>query len=121
AVKQLTATPASLVGASGSPSVTSGWPIERRPIVPGTSVGRASTQPQAAAVVGGSWSLLGPKPISTAYLRGEQHIGLTSGRITALTVSPANTSVVYAGSAGGGVWKSTNGGGEWTPLTDNRE
>jgi hypothetical protein len=34
----------------------------------------------------------------------------TSGRITSLDVVNDNPRIVYAGTAGGGVWKSTNGG-----------
>jgi len=40
------------------------------------------------------------------------------GRTTALAIDPTNTQVIYAGAAEGGVWKTTNGGTTWTPLTD---
>lgn len=41
--------------------------------------------------------------------------GLVSGRIVGLAVSG---STVYAGGADGGVFRSADGGGTWTPLTD---
>src|SRR5437016_6790269 len=44
----------------------------------------------------------------------------TSGRVTALAVDPRNSEVVYLGSAVGGVWKTTDGGTIWTPLTDTQ-
>lgn len=40
------------------------------------------------------------------------------GRLTDLAVDPNNPAVVYVGSAAGGVFKSTNIGGSWTPIFD---
>jgi hypothetical protein len=42
-----------------------------------------------------------------------------SGRVTCVTVHPKNATTIYAGSASGGVWKSTNNGQSWTPLFQN--
>jgi hypothetical protein len=47
------------------------------------------------------------------------NFGNASGRATSLVVDPTNASTVFVGSAGGGVWKSTNGGTSWSPLTDS--
>ena len=44
--------------------------------------------------------------------------GLSAGRMTALAVDPVNPSLIYAGAAGGGVWKSTDHGVHWTPVFD---
>jgi len=51
------------------------------------------------------WSLVGPTNIG--------------GRINSIAINPTNSDIVYVGAANGGVWKSTNGGVKWTPLTDN--
>ncbi|MBT9332181.1 choice-of-anchor D domain-containing protein [Paracidobacterium acidisoli] len=66
-----------------------------------------------------AWQPLGPDQISTA------RYGLLTGRVTSLAVDPSDTSgnTVYVGTAGGGVWKSTNAtatpaGVSFTPLTD---
>jgi len=40
--------------------------------------------------------------------------------VNALAVDPRNSQVVYAGVEGGGVWKTTDGGGNWVPLTDQQ-
>ncbi len=40
-----------------------------------------------------------------------------SGRIRAIVVDRNNPTTLYAGSAGGGVWKSTTGGSSWAPMT----
>lgn len=78
--------------------------------------------------MGGAWTALGPAPIT-----GEDNLctsppnfsicatyGKASGRITSLAANPTNPAIVFAGSAGGGVWRSTDSGGTWTPLTDNQ-
>ena len=47
-----------------------------------------------------------------------RHIGpaLMSGRITDMELHPTNDRVMYAGTAGGGVWKSNNGGATFNPI-----
>ena len=49
-----------------------------------------------------------------------RHIGpaLMSGRISELTMHPKNNKIIYTGTAGGGVWKSNNGGASFTPIFD---
>lgn len=41
-----------------------------------------------------------------------------SGRITTIDVVNANTDVMYAGSASGGLWKTTSAGISWEPIFD---
>jgi photosystem II stability/assembly factor-like uncharacterized protein len=41
-----------------------------------------------------------------------------SGRIIAVAVDPTNENVAYAGSASGGIWKTTDMGKNWVPLTE---
>jgi hypothetical protein len=45
--------------------------------------------------------------------------GMVSGRITGLATDSTNANVIYADTAGGGVWQTTDGGNSWKPLTDN--
>lgn len=49
-----------------------------------------------------------------------RHIGpaLMSGRISDLELHPTNDRIVYVGAAGGGVWKSTNGGATFNSIFD---
>ncbi len=44
-----------------------------------------------------------------------------SGRITTIDVVRSNPDIIYAGSASGGLWKSTSGGVSWKPIFDNEE
>lgn len=39
------------------------------------------------------------------------------GRVNTVAFDPVNSSIVYAGAAGGGIWKSFNNGQTWTNLT----
>ncbi len=50
-----------------------------------------------------------------------RHIGpaLMSGRITDIELHPTNDRVIFAGTAGGGVWKSSNGGATFNPIFDD--
>jgi photosystem II stability/assembly factor-like uncharacterized protein len=50
-----------------------------------------------------------------------RHIGpaLMSGRINDLENHPTNARVLYAGTAGGGVWKSSDGGATFNPIFDD--
>jgi hypothetical protein len=41
-----------------------------------------------------------------------------AGRMLSLAFDPGDPSIVYGGSAGGGLWKSTDSGASWVPLTD---
>jgi hypothetical protein len=61
----------------------------------------------SSSVTSGSWTSRGP-----------QNVG---GRTLALLVHPTNNQLLYAGSASGGLWQSTNGGTSWAqlPLTFN--
>lgn len=63
-----------------------------------------------------AWTPLGPAPIPNG-----QTVGTTtavSGRVISIAVHPSNADIVYVGTASGGLYRSTNGGGTWTPLMD---
>jgi photosystem II stability/assembly factor-like uncharacterized protein len=42
------------------------------------------------------------------------------GRVVAVTGVPGNNNLFYAGTVGGGVWKSTDNGVEWENITDGK-
>ena len=37
-----------------------------------------------------------------------------------IAVNPANSNVIYIGTAGGGAWRSDDGGASWFPLFDRQ-
>ncbi|MFN7586193.1 MAG: WD40/YVTN/BNR-like repeat-containing protein [Bacteroidota bacterium] len=43
-----------------------------------------------------------------------------SGRVTAIDAVWSNPNIVYLGTASGGVWKTENSGGSWTPIFDEQ-
>jgi photosystem II stability/assembly factor-like uncharacterized protein len=45
--------------------------------------------------------------------------GGMSGRVTSIDVVQSNTNIMYAGTASGGLWKSTSAGVKWKPIFDN--
>lgn len=63
-----------------------------------------------------SWFFLGPRPIKNEYWSGYDD---ASGRISSIIVDPADADIIYLAGAQGGVWKSPDGGLNWTPLTDH--
>lgn len=64
---------------------------------------------------GGSWVSLGPTILPTNGTG--QPNGL--GRVNCVAFHPTNTSIIYAGSPSGGLWKTTTGGSSWSAMTDN--
>lgn len=87
----------------------------------GLDLGRGSmeTMPASASSPNtADWVYLGPtnldKPYTIYY--GERPM---NGRVNALAIHPTNTNIVYMGGAQGGVWRSTDRGQTWTPLTDD--
>ncbi len=61
-----------------------------------------------------NWTMIGPQPT------GGGTPNATAGRINAIAIDPRDNNTVYIGAAEGGVWKTTDGGTTWTPLTDQQ-
>ena len=66
----------------------------------GTGVGTAPTTPLR-------WFGVGPGPINNAQTPGNQ---ASTGRITGTAVDPTDDNVIYVSTAGGGAWKTKDGG-----------
>ncbi|MCI0487519.1 MAG: hypothetical protein L0229_13075 [Blastocatellia bacterium] len=69
----------------------------------------------SAATVAPRWHSIGPSPTSAFF----GNWGPTSGRINAVALSQANSNLVLVGSSTGGIWRSTNGGGSFNPVSDD--
>lgn len=46
--------------------------------------------------------------------------GTVAGAIQSIVTDPTDPNIMYISGVNGGVWKTTNGGPNWTPLTDNQ-
>ncbi|MDQ6885285.1 MAG: glycosyl hydrolase [Candidatus Dormibacteraeota bacterium] len=122
-----TTTTKSADGADDAMNQANQYAAERT--APGASVpAEAYLAAQALAAklrgVGASWTELTHQPadIEPAGYNdpfwsnvGAGFLNNVGGRITSLAV---DGSTIYAGAADGGVWKSTNGGANWTPIFD---
>ena len=79
---------------------------------------------QGLGLKNASWSELTRRPYDADdpdyrdyYSNSSGGSGLVTGRITALAADDAG--YVYAGAANGGVWRSSQGGGNWEPIADS--
>jgi len=92
---------------------------ERTGTVPETGAAAPERSGAVPAVSASQWVFIGPQPTNPSTPSGGAHV---SGRVTALAVDPGDNTgnTVYLGAAQGGVWKTTNGGTSWSPLTDNQ-
>lgn len=63
------------------------------------------------------WTQLGPAPIPNGQTVPPANP--VSGRTVAIAVHPTNPDLVYVGAAQGGVYRSLDGGLNWTPIFDN--
>lgn len=59
---------------------------------------------QATGIIGSNWRSIGPTN--------------GAGRATAIAIHPTVPGMAIIGAAGGGAWKTTNGGAAWRSLTD---
>ncbi len=64
-----------------------------------------------------TWTPIGPAPTVNGPT---DYVEPASGRIAALAAHPTDPNVLYVAAAGGGVWKTTDGGATWTPQTDTQ-
>ena len=67
--------------------------------------------PGSVKSVSGNWTSVGPTASPGGYA------GL--GRLNCVGFHPTDNNTIYAGSASGGLWKTTNGGTTWSVLNDN--
>jgi len=83
-----------------------------------------SALPKGAMAAGGvthaeHWQAIGPAPIvggQTPTFNVTSR-SLVTGRVTSIAID-ATDNAVFIGGAQGGVWRTLNDGGTWTPLTD---
>ena len=64
------------------------------------------------SLTGTIWAPIGPSPI----LEGTAQV---NGLVSAIAVNPNNFNLIYQGTAGGGLWRTTDGGTTWRPLFDH--
>lgn len=60
-----------------------------------------------------NWTNLGPAVVSNSSVSISGQ-----GRINAIAKDPSNPNTIYIGAPAGGIWRSTDDGANWTPLSD---
>src|SRR5271170_3611419 len=60
-----------------------------------------------------TWSFIGPKPMSLFGVA-------TTGRVTAIAADPTTSGRIFVGTAGGGVWLSSDGGVTFKPIFETQ-
>src|SRR3954471_5737186 len=59
------------------------------------------------------WAPIGPSPMVNGTLS-------FNGTTNAIAINPNNSDMIYQGTAAGGVWRSIDGGVNWTSLFDKQ-
>lgn len=72
--------------------------------------------PYESNLISAAWTPIGPMPIPNGQTTPTAAV---SGRVTAIAIHPTNPNIVYVGTAQGGLYRTTNGGTNWTPIMDN--
>src|SRR4029079_11406746 len=85
------------------------------PTVPGTWTERTNLVGADGVDFSDSPAYIDPTSGSSNSGAGDRWV---AGRMTALAAAPGG--VLFAGGADGGVWKSTDGGQHWSPVTDDQ-
>ncbi|HEX5111333.1 MAG TPA: hypothetical protein VFV79_00690 [Saprospiraceae bacterium] len=62
----------------------------------------------------GNWTFRGPQNVT-----GDYGSATGIGRVNRVAFDPVNANTLYIGTPDGGLFKSTNDGTSWTPMTDN--
>lgn len=65
-----------------------------------------------------TWTQIGPAPIPNGQTAPTAAV---SGRVISIAVHPTNPNIVYVGTAQGGLYRSTDGGTNWTPIMDSAD
>jgi hypothetical protein len=100
--------------AAGTPDTADMVPLERyTPPRINIAPGRATSIPLSVT----NWTALGPAPLLGGQTPGGMAV---SGRMTGIAPHPTIANTIYICAAGGGVWKTADGGTSWTPLTDGQ-
>jgi photosystem II stability/assembly factor-like uncharacterized protein len=76
--------------------------------------GERQANSMASASPSLNWQELGPDTLNNGWDFPEP----VSGRLLAIAFDPQNSQIIYVGSAQGGIWKTSDGGKHWQPLTD---
>ena len=64
------------------------------------------------------WSAVGPAPVQSDTQVTAGAATTVAGRVTGIAVDPSDADTIYVSTAGGGAWRTEDGGQSWTQLFD---
>ena len=66
------------------------------------------------------WTQIGPAPLIVDHDQSYLGIGPDSGEVTDILIDPSDVTdqIIYITTNDGGIWRTSNGGANWLPLTD---
>src|ERR1035437_1611411 len=66
------------------------------------------------------WTQIGPAPLIVDHDQSYLGIGPDSGEVTDILIDPSDVTdqIIYITANDGGIWRTSNGGANWLPLTD---
>ena len=76
----------------------------------------AHTSQDQQRTFGGYWFPLAP---TDGYILGNVGYNPGIGRVNVIAFHPTDNSIIYAGTPAGGLWRTSNEGVSWTPLTES--
>lgn len=65
------------------------------------------------------WTPIGPQP-TRSYGPLFPNFGFNSGRINSIAISPVNSQIILVGASTGGIWRSSDGGLTFSPVSDSQ-
>jgi len=95
--------------------------VRRRPLTGRLSLERFEdrTVPSSSIPLNATtWTPIGPSPISVGQAPGSP---ASTGRLNGIAVDPTNTNVMYVAADSGGIWRTIDGGKNWSPRTDQQQ
>lgn len=108
--------------------ISAAWPLQiinppRKAAAKSEASEQAPAKAPAGPVTGVEWAQIGPqpqrRPTGADCCMGD---GPVAGEVTDIAIDPSGASdqTIYISTNDGGIWKTTNAGSTWTPLTDGQ-
>jgi PKD repeat protein len=79
---------------------------------------RSSSNERNSMTASITWTAMGPMGSQPGPMPSAVPPVMKSGRVNFITINPTNTLNLWAGTPSGGLWKSIDGGANWTTNTD---
>ncbi len=83
--------------------------------IPQRTIELIKNKQESTRISTGGWTFIGPNASENDNIHAHYN-GI--GRVDRLAFHPTNENIIYIGTPNGGIWKTTNGGNSWIPLSN---